>query len=196
MTYHHILGLTDIHSIHNWEYADEAERTGASGFVAADIGKVARQLDDESYYILTSTDPTWTQISGGGGSGSVTSAQGADGYLAFFTGSDAIAGDNDLFWDRETNRLGIGTSEPTTSLTIVNGDASIHGDNASWANYRYGDFGNGPANSVAHARGTYDSPQALQSGDDCGRFQWMFYDGSAWQWGAQIYCEMVSNRWF
>jgi len=65
MTYHHILGLTDIHSIQNWEYADEAARTGASGFVAADIGKVARQLDDETYYILTNTIPTWLQVGGG-----------------------------------------------------------------------------------------------------------------------------------
>jgi hypothetical protein len=32
------------------------------------------------------------------GAGNVSSEQGADGYIAFFTGPDAIAGDNDLWW--------------------------------------------------------------------------------------------------
>lgn len=54
----------------------------------------------------------------GTGSGTVTSAQGSDGYVAFFTGPDALAGDNDLFWDRERNQLGIGTSVPNEKLTI------------------------------------------------------------------------------
>jgi len=48
----------------------------------------------------------------------VVSAQGADGYVAFFTGPDAIAGDNDLFWDRANNRLGLHTSTPETTLHV------------------------------------------------------------------------------
>jgi len=104
MPYHKDLGLNNIHRIHNFEYADASERTGASvdGY---DIGKVARQLDDDTYYILTDTAPTWLQLGGGGGSGTVTATEGADGYLAFFTGSNTIAGDNDLFWERDNNRL-------------------------------------------------------------------------------------------
>ena len=59
------------------------------------------------------------------GYGSVTSAQGADGYMAFFTGPGAIAGDNDLFWDRGGNNLGIGTITPATKLHISNGDLRV-----------------------------------------------------------------------
>ena len=33
-----------------------------------------------------------------------------DGYLAFFTGTNVIAGDNDLYWDRVNNKLYIGAS--------------------------------------------------------------------------------------
>ena len=28
-----------VHIVHNWEYANTAARTGATGFVSADIGK-------------------------------------------------------------------------------------------------------------------------------------------------------------
>ncbi len=42
-----------------------------------------------------------------------------DGYVAFFTGTNIIAGDNDLFWDRANNRLGIHTTTPTVELDIV-----------------------------------------------------------------------------
>jgi len=59
---------TLIHVIHNYTYANAAARTGAAGFVAGDIGKVARQTDNNTYYILTATTPTWQQI----GAGSVT----------------------------------------------------------------------------------------------------------------------------
>ncbi len=59
--------LTAIHLVNNYSYANAAARTGASGFVAGDIGKVAHQTDDDSYWILIATTPTWTQITGAGG---------------------------------------------------------------------------------------------------------------------------------
>lgn len=37
-------------------------RVGASGFVAGDVGKYARQKDNNSLWQLTATTPTWTQI--------------------------------------------------------------------------------------------------------------------------------------
>ena len=52
------------------------------------------------------------------GSG-ITATEGADGYVAFFTGPSGIAGDNDLFWDRANNRLGIHTTTPSSALHIV-----------------------------------------------------------------------------
>lgn len=51
-----------IHILQAYEYADAAARTGASGFVAGDVGKVAKQIDDDTYFILTATTPTWKEI--------------------------------------------------------------------------------------------------------------------------------------
>ena len=59
-----------IHIIHAFEYANSAARIGATGLVAVDVGKVSRQLDNETFYILTNHSPvTWSQITdtmGGG----------------------------------------------------------------------------------------------------------------------------------
>ncbi len=64
MAFHKSLDTGDIHIVCNWEYADAATRTGASGFVAADVGKFALQLDDNTVWILTAITPTWVAISG------------------------------------------------------------------------------------------------------------------------------------
>jgi hypothetical protein len=63
--------LTAIHAPYNWSYDDATEREAATGFVPADVGKLARQLDDNSLWMLTDDDPkTWVQVGGsGGGSG-------------------------------------------------------------------------------------------------------------------------------
>ena len=45
-------------------------------------------------------------------------SQGSDGYVTFFNGVSSIAGDNDLYWDRYNNRLGIRTTSPVSALTI------------------------------------------------------------------------------
>jgi len=42
-----------------WVYANAAARTAATGFVAADVGKMAYQADTQAYYALTATTPTW-----------------------------------------------------------------------------------------------------------------------------------------
>jgi hypothetical protein len=54
--------LGDMHPIHNWEVADAAA-LAALVVTASDIGKVARQLDTEAYYILTDDSPlTWIAL--------------------------------------------------------------------------------------------------------------------------------------
>lgn len=58
-------GVGEIHLPYNWTYADAAARTGATGFVAADVGKFARQLDDNSIWMLTAVTPTWIQVTQG-----------------------------------------------------------------------------------------------------------------------------------
>lgn len=63
MTTHEHLVLSDIHCLHAFEYADEAARTGAVGLTSADIGKMCRQLDDDSFWLLLDTGPSWHDLS-------------------------------------------------------------------------------------------------------------------------------------
>jgi len=49
-----------------WTYANAAARTGASGLAASDVGLLAYQSDDQTYWRLQSPAPTWTQDSTGG----------------------------------------------------------------------------------------------------------------------------------
>lgn len=62
---HNSLGLGDIHRLANWEYATAAARTAATGFVADDIGKIAKQTDNGTLWELTAVTPAWQQIGGG-----------------------------------------------------------------------------------------------------------------------------------
>jgi len=50
------------HAPWSWEYPDAAARTGATGFVATDVGKVALQSDNGTGWVLMSTTPTWQQL--------------------------------------------------------------------------------------------------------------------------------------
>jgi len=61
--FHDELGAGDVHIIHQYEYADATARTTASGFVLADEGKVARQLDNDTWWVLTEfATPTWSPL--------------------------------------------------------------------------------------------------------------------------------------
>lgn len=62
-TFHKDAVVADgIHIPYSFEYADSTAREGASGFVAGDLGKFARQQDDGSIWVLTATTPTWATI--------------------------------------------------------------------------------------------------------------------------------------
>lgn len=64
---HKAAALTKRHAPHNWEYADATARLAAGGFISADLYKIALQLDDKSYWMLTATTPTWIRIIGAPG---------------------------------------------------------------------------------------------------------------------------------
>lgn len=69
MPLHKLLTYVDGHVAHAYEYVSAAARTGATGLVAGDVGKIARQTDDDSFWILTAYSPvTWLEIGGGTGS--------------------------------------------------------------------------------------------------------------------------------
>lgn len=88
--------LTDIHIIHCFCYADQTEREAAVGFVPEDIGKVAKQTDNNTWWVLVDDDPTtWKEITGGGGPSTdelvgVSANDTTPGYLD----AKIVAGDN------------------------------------------------------------------------------------------------------
>ena len=62
MSNHGNLGLGNIHRLANWEYATASARTAATGFTADDIGKIAKQTDNNTFWELTAVTPAWLQI--------------------------------------------------------------------------------------------------------------------------------------
>lgn len=62
---HNSLGLGDIHRLANWEYATAVARLAATGFTADDIGKIAKQIDNNTFWELTAVTPAWLQVGGG-----------------------------------------------------------------------------------------------------------------------------------
>lgn len=71
MPLHSTLGLEFAHVPYAFEYADSSSRTSAVGLVTADVGKFARQLDDNSIWMLVATTPLWVSVSSAGGSSTV-----------------------------------------------------------------------------------------------------------------------------
>lgn len=61
-------GPDNMHVPYAWEFANQAARETGVGVDASGIGKLARQLDDNSLWMLVGTDPvTWKAAGGGGG---------------------------------------------------------------------------------------------------------------------------------
>jgi hypothetical protein len=54
--------LTLNHRLESWVYANAAARTGATGFVAGDVGRISYQSDTGDYWRLTATTPTWAKL--------------------------------------------------------------------------------------------------------------------------------------
>lgn len=59
---HKSIILADRHAPHSYEYASTAARTGASGFAAGDLGKIAWQTNDNTFWTLVATTPVWVSI--------------------------------------------------------------------------------------------------------------------------------------
>lgn len=56
----------------------------------------------------------------GGASGS-TSGSGSTNQVAYWTGTNVLSGENNLWWDFSADRLGIGTNAPARSLDVIGG---------------------------------------------------------------------------
>ena len=81
MTLHGAIPPGQNHIAFNWQYADKSARESATGFTAEDNGKLARQNDDNSLWLLWYHDPaTWVKI-GGGKNTDVSFESGGDSNL-------------------------------------------------------------------------------------------------------------------
>lgn len=113
MSFHGSQTLGALHIMENWVYATASARNAATGFKNTDVGKIAYQSDEGSYWRLTATTPTWqvvgfsnaspavpqnwyfiTALTGGG----LTNLDGQDasklvfGHIVLITISDSTSG--------------------------------------------------------------------------------------------------------
>lgn len=132
---------TAIHRIHSFEYADAAARLAATGFDDVDIGKVSHQLDNNTFHILTTTIPTWVEITIASGNVFTTDISLVAGQLLIGDGGFDILTESQLLWSG--TGLGIGKTPagrlhihedtafggPSGGVTIEqegSGDAMLH----------------------------------------------------------------------
>jgi hypothetical protein len=105
-------------------------------------------------------------------SNTYNTGSGVAGQVAFFSGTNAITGNNDLFWDNVNGHLGIGTNVPGTALqidhdqsqlirlnqTTATNDTKIAFQNSGTALWRIGNSYNAGANDF----GIFDVVGAIQ----------------------------------
>lgn len=133
----------DNHVIYTWQYANTAARTGASGFVNADVGKVAWQTDDDTFWVLKATTPTWVSFGSGSG-GSTTDPYWNNVVLAMrMSGSNGSATFTDL--KGKTVTVG-GNAQISTADSLFDGSSGLFdgaGDSLSLADSVDWAFGTG-----------------------------------------------------
>lgn len=77
----------EIHRPYNYSYADAAARLAATGFVAGDVGKLARQVDNNTLWMLTDDSPIlWIPAAGY----EVIQVAFSDETTAIVTGTDKV----------------------------------------------------------------------------------------------------------
>ena len=113
MAIHRALGHVDGHIAHSLEYADATARLAAS-LGASDVGRIAKQVSDATFWLLTAAPGTWSQLGGGGvtsfnsrtgavtpQSGDYTAADvGAPPTARSITAGTGLTGGGDLSADR------------------------------------------------------------------------------------------------
>jgi len=139
---HTVQGVTEgVHIPYQWSFANAAARvvvtdyrTGV-GYQAKDLGKFARQTDDNSIWMLTATTPTWQSVGGGSGGTTPTAIQGnimvgdatpawaaldasTDGAILVGNGTTLTSVTSPLFVGLSNNRVGIGTTSPSYLLHL------------------------------------------------------------------------------
>jgi len=96
--------------------------TGSPLFVAGD--NVGIDTTVPAYKLQVNGDISGTRLCIGSDCRSVwpgggIAGTGSNGQVTFWTSSNNVSGDNNLFWNNTNKRLGIGTTTPQTSLHVV-----------------------------------------------------------------------------
>ncbi len=167
MPEHDVIVVGEIHVPYNWTYANAAARAAATGFTSPDLGKLARQLDNNTLWMLVATTPTWVAVGGGGG-GAPTGAAGGD-LGGTYPDPDVL----------QVNGVPVDPSGATLGDVLTFDGAAFIPDapaaSATPSGAAGGDLGGTyPNPSVAQVQGVPVDPSAPGAGDV------MTYDGAAW----------------
>jgi hypothetical protein len=102
--------------------------TGAST-INGDSGllynSTVKSLTASKYIVTGGTSTQFLKGDGTLDSNTYNTGSGAASQVAFFSGTNAITGENNLWWDSVNGHLGIGTNVPTTALTIFHDQNQI-----------------------------------------------------------------------
>lgn len=131
---HADMRLANVHPPHRWEYADATARGAATGFTIDDVGNIALQLDDFSYWLLADDSPiTWQQVGGGGGA--VDSVNGQTGVVVLDADDiDDTTAANKFTTATEIAKLaGIEPGADVTDATNVDAAGAVMNTDASTA---------------------------------------------------------------
>ncbi len=122
MSYHDVEVEGGIHVVANWKPADETARL-ALVLVAADVGKVAWQQDDDTLWLLTAITPTWVRFGNGGGV--------VYGSERHYAASDALSTTTSYSW---VDKLQLDTSDLPSGTYRVEWSGEIYnsGYNLAW----------------------------------------------------------------
>jgi len=103
---------TGNHIIQSLEYADSSARTGATGLTSDDIGRVAHQLDNDTFWILVDNSPvTWREV-GSSMSGFVPTSRN-------LTAGAGLTGGGDLSADRTFNVIANADGSTTVNANDI-----------------------------------------------------------------------------
>jgi hypothetical protein len=96
-------------------------------------------VSTDTFEIYRDNGTTWDLI-GGPGTSTITGT-GTATQVAFFTSSQAIGSNANLYWDNVNERLGIGTTTPDSKLDIAGNNTLLHLKGGSNAYMMYHDSG-------------------------------------------------------
>jgi hypothetical protein len=120
-------------------------------------------VSTDTFELYRDNGTGWDLI-GGPGSSTVVGT-GAAGQVAYWTGTNTIAGNNNLFWDAANERLGVGTTTPESKVDIAGNNTLLHLKGGSNAYMMY------------HANGVNEYKVGY-TGGAMGFRRWSIYDES------------------